>query len=130
MIHQFIFARPKPGLTEPAFQDYWLNVHAQKYARHIPQIRRYLIDLRLAVSGLPHELPGPFSAAEIWLANEEEQLASLQSPEFLEGARPDEPRWAAFWATFGLDTTPHVLLDGQAFASGEGRVKLLVLLKR
>ena len=35
--------------------------------------------------------------AEIWLANEEEQLASLQTPEFLKGARADEPKWAAFW---------------------------------
>ena len=130
MIHQFIFARPKPGLTEAAFQDYWLKVHAQKYARHIPQIRRYLIDLRVALPGIPHELPGPFSAAEIWLENDETQLASLQSPEFLNGARTDEPRWAAFWATFGLDTTPHVLVDDPPFAAGDDCLKLLVLLKR
>lgn len=130
MIHQFIFACPKPGLSEPDFQNYWLNVHAQKYARHIPQIRRYGIDLRVEVPGMPCQLPGSFSAAEIWLGNEQEQLASLQSPEFLEGARRDEPSWAAFWSTFGLDTTAHMLLDDPAFSSGDKRCKLLMLLKR
>ncbi|WP_161602581.1 EthD family reductase [Tautonia marina] len=130
MIHQLIFAQPKPGMTETDFQSYWLNVHAQRFARHIPQIRRYAINVRTPIAGLPHELPGGYSVAEIWLANDEEQLASLQSPEFLEGARRDEPRWAAFWATFGLDTDPQTLLEGPPFAAEDPRVKLLILLKR
>lgn len=60
----------------------------------------------------------------------EDQVASLQSPEFLEGARVDEPRWAAFWRTIVLDTDAHVVLEGP----GEGRdrtwVKLYILAKR
>ena len=54
--------------------------------------------------------------AEIWLDNEQEQLASLQSPEFLEGARIDEPRWAAFWNTLVLDCDT-VSRQGRAWAS-------------
>ncbi len=129
MIHQLIFARPKPGMSEPDFQDYWLKVHAVRYASKIPQIRRYLIGTRID-AGVPEPDPLFSGVAEIWLSNEEEQLASLQSKEFLEGARVDEPRWAAFWATLGLDTTGHVLLEGPPLQRQPSGIKLYLLLKR
>ena len=47
MIHQLIFAHPKPGMSEQEFQDYWVDVHAVQYASKIPQIRKYLIDTRI-----------------------------------------------------------------------------------
>ena len=47
MIHQFIFAAPRPGMTEQQFQDYWVNVHAVKYASKIPQIVQYSVSTRL-----------------------------------------------------------------------------------
>jgi uncharacterized protein (TIGR02118 family) len=131
VIHQLIFAGPKPGMTAEAFQDYWVNVHAAKYASKIKQIKRYLIDTRVPFAGdlgtpsLPHQ-----GVAEIWLQNEEEQLASLQSPEFLEGARLDEPNWAAVWLTFVLDTTAHVILDQLPPTRTPTGVKALLLLKR
>ncbi|OSP44106.1 MULTISPECIES: EthD domain-containing protein [unclassified Streptomyces] len=131
MIHQFILAAPKPGMTAQEFQDYWVNVHAVRYAAKIPQIRKYMVDTVVDVEGdlgspaLPHQ-----GIAEIWLANGEEQLASLQTDEFLNGARPDEPNWAAFWLTIVVDTTAHEIVPGP----GEGRdrdwVKLTVLMKR
>ncbi len=131
MIHQLIFAGPKPGMTVQEFQNYWVNVHAVKYASKIPQIKRYLIDTRIPFDGdmgtpkLPHE-----GVAEIWLEGEEEQLASLQSKEFLEGARLDEPKWAAFWLTFGLDTTAHLIVEGPPLTKDPTWIKLLILLKR
>ncbi|MER6622408.1 EthD domain-containing protein [Streptomyces sp. NPDC000931] len=131
MIHQFILAAPKPGMTAQEFQDYWVNVHAVRYAAKIPQIRKYMVDTVVDVEGdlgspaLPHQ-----GIAEIWLANGEEQLASLQTDEFLNGARLDEPNWAAFWLTIVVDTTAHEIVPGP----GEGRdrdwVKLTVLMKR
>lgn len=131
MIHQFILAAPKPGMTAQEFQDYWVGVHAVEYAAKIPQIRKYMVDTTIDFDGnlgepaLQHQ-----GIAEIWLANGEEQLASLQTEEFLQGARLDEPRWAAFWQTIVVDTTAHELVPGP----GEGRdrdwVKLTVLLKR
>ena len=127
MIHQFILAAPKPGMTTAEFQNYWVNVHAVKFASRIPQIRRYLIDTRIDFDGdlgsppLPHQ-----GIAEIWLANEQEQLASLQTDEFLHGAREDEPNWAAFWLTIVLDTTAHEVLPGP-LTDG---VKITTLLKR
>jgi uncharacterized protein (TIGR02118 family) len=129
MIHQLIFAHPKPGMSEQEFQDYWVNVHAVKYASKIPQIKRYLIDTRIPFSPEPQD-PLFSGVAEIWLENEQEQLASLQSKEFLEGARLDEPRWAAFWRTVALDTTTHVLLEGGPLTKNPTWVKLLVLIKR
>lgn len=129
MIHQFIYAAPRPGMSEEEFQRYWVEVHAVRYASRIPQIRRYKIDTRIAreTDTAPPRWSG---VAEIWLANEEEQLASLQSEEFLQGARLDEPNWAAFWMTIVLDTSQHLLLPGPAESRDEGGVKLLVLAKR
>jgi uncharacterized protein (TIGR02118 family) len=129
MIHQFIFAYPRPGMTEAEFQRYWLDVHAVRFASKIPQIRKYMVDTRRP---LPEEsgLPLWCGVAEIWLANEEEQLASLQSKEFLQGARLDEPNWAAFWRTIGLDTTAHEIMPGPGERKDSALVKLLVLSKR
>ncbi len=129
MIHQLIFAHPKPGMSEQAFQDYWLNVHAVEYASKIPQIRRYLVDTRIPCGTEPDN-PLFSGVAEIWLKNEEEQLASLQSKEFLEGARRDEPRWAAFWRTVALDTTAHVVMEGPALSRDSTLVKVILLVKR
>src|SRR5688500_15656055 len=103
MIHQFIFAGPKPNLSPEAFISYWINFHAVDYAAKIPQIRQYLVAQRIHLL-CGRDLPFFEGVAEIWLTNEAEQLASLQTPEFLEGARRDEPRWAAFWQTLVLDT--------------------------
>ena len=131
MIHQFILAAPKPGMTAKEFQDYWVHLHAVKYASKIPQIKRYMIDSRIPFDGdmgtpaLPHQ-----GIAEIWLENEQEQLASLQTEEFLQGARLDEPNWAAFWLTIVLDTTAHEIVAGPPLTRNPTWVKLVVLLKR
>jgi uncharacterized protein (TIGR02118 family) len=129
MIHQFIFACPKPGMSEAEFQRYWVEEHAVRYASKIPQIRKYLIDTRVA---LPGETADPrwSGVAEIWLENEQEQLASLQTPEFLQGARLDEPKWAAFWRTVVLDTTAHPIVTGPPETRESAMVKLLVIAKR
>jgi hypothetical protein len=129
MIHQFIFAHPRPGMSEEAFQRYWVEVHAVRYASRIPQIRRYMIDTRIPLPGETSE-PLWSGVAEIWLANVEEQLASLQSPEFLLGARADEPNWAAFWLTRALDTNAHVILPGPPESRDSTMVKKLILSKR
>lgn len=129
MIHQLIFAAPRPGMSVEEFQRYWVDVHAVQFASKIPQIRKYLID-----TTIPFELGGTDprwgGVAEIWLANEEEQLASLQTPEFLQGARLDEPTWAAFWQTLVLDTDAHELLPGPDLVPDPSRVKLIMLVKR
>lgn len=129
MIHQFIFAYPRPGMTESEFHRYWVKVHAVRYASKIPQIRKYLVDTRIAWSGDTRD-PLWCGVAEIWLEDEKEQIESLQSKEFLQGARLDEPNWAAFWRTVVLDTENHVLRTGPAGIDGSSTVKMLVLSKR
>lgn len=128
MIHQFIFAAPKPGLSAQAFASYWLNFHAPDYAAKIPQIRRYLVGTPLGLD-TGRDVPDFAGAAEIWL-REDEQIASLQSPEFLLGARADEPRWAAYWQTLALDTDAVVLTGEPEPPAGGGLAKLYCLLKR
>lgn len=122
MIHQLIFAHPKPGMSEKQFQDYWVNVHAAKFASKIPQIKKYLIDTRIPFGEEPAD-PRFSGIAEIWLNNEEDQLASLQTPEFLQGARMDEPNWAAFWRTV---TSPRVPMPWRRSGWGIGTSSLAV----
>lgn len=129
MIHQLIFAAPKPGMTEKEFQDYWINVHAVKYASKIPQIKQYCIGPRVPLGPESGE-PLWSGVAEIWLENEADQLASLQSKEFLEGARVDEPRWAAYWRTVVLDTDAHVLRAGGGLRRDASWMKIFALVKR
>jgi uncharacterized protein (TIGR02118 family) len=129
MIHQLIFAYQRPGMTEEEFHNYWVKVHAVQYASKIPQIRKYLVNTRVALPGENKE-PLWSGVAEIWLKDEKEQLESLQSKEFLLGARRDEPNWAAFWRTVGLDTTAHTILEGPGEAHDSDMVKLLILSKR
>lgn len=132
MIHQFILAAPKPGMTAEEFQSYWVHVHAVKFASKIPQIKRYLVDTRIETDfdvgspPLPHQ-----GMAEIWLENEQEQLASLQTEEFLQGARLDEPNWAAFWLAIVIDTTAHEIVAGPPPADRQPDwVKVTTLVKR
>jgi hypothetical protein len=129
MIHQLIFAAPKPGMSEEQFQRYWVDVHAVEYASRIPQIRKYLIDTRLPFGEEDGESLWS-GVAEIWLKDEQEQLASLQTPEFLQGARMDEPNWAAFWRTVVLDTDAHEIVSGPEETAGSAGVKAIFLVKR
>lgn len=127
MIHQLIFADAKPGMSVEEFQRYWVEEHAVKYASKIPQIKRYLIDTIIPFGDMKPLWNG---VAEIWLENEVEQLKSLQTKEFIEGARKDEPNWAAFWKTIGLDTDTHVLLEGPPLEKGQDWIKIITLHKR
>jgi uncharacterized protein (TIGR02118 family) len=130
IIHQFIFAAPKPRKTIDEFQDYWVNNHAKNLASKIPQIKRYMIDSRIPFAGdmgnprLPHE-----GIAEIWFANEREQLDSLETNQFLQ-ARQDEPNWADLSKTIILDTTALEIPEQSSLTQNPTWVKLTVLLKR
>jgi hypothetical protein len=131
MIHQFVLAAPRPGMSVEEFQSYWLHVHAVKFAGLVPQYERYLVDTRIPFDDagsprLPHE-----GIAEIWLTDERQQLAALGSDELLHGVLPDEPNWTAFWLTIVLDTTAHELVAGPAQSERQPAwVKQTTLLKR
>jgi uncharacterized protein (TIGR02118 family) len=129
VIHQFIFAAPKPGMTEQQFQDYWINTHAPQYASKIKQIKQYSVSVRLPLGA---ETADPLwsGLADIWLENDADQLASLWSKEMVEGAHVDEPRWASFWRSVVLDTDAHVLKAGGGLEGVKHCVKLVALVKR
>lgn len=124
VIHQLIFANPKPGMSVTEFQDYWLHVHAIEYASKIKQIKKYKVNRILPLE--QEKEPIFHGMAEIWLENEEEQLASLLSEEYVHGARADEPNWAAFWETVGLDTYSY----DKVVCDVEPEYKILLLAKR
>ena len=128
MIHQFIFAGPRPGWVAERFQQYWLHTHAIHYASKIRQIRQYLVAPRIRLPGLAREVPFFEGVAEIWIRNAAEQLESLQSEEFLKGARLDEPNWAAFWQTFVHESVSEVTLGESSPAAS--LFKIYLFLKR
>jgi uncharacterized protein (TIGR02118 family) len=129
MLHQLIFAAPKPGMSERDFQDYWVNKHAVQLASKIPQIRTYCVDTRIALPGETE--PALFSGVvEIWLDDVAALLAALQSPELIHGARADEPNWAVFWQTIALNTETYEVLPGPPFSREGSRVKSIALVKR
>jgi hypothetical protein len=127
MIHQFIYAGPRPGWPAERFQNYWLQEHSIRYAAKIQQIRQYLVGPRQRLN-LPNEVPFFEAVAEIWLKDPAEQLASLESVEFLKGARADEPNWAAFWQTFVHESYSE-LVKGQVDAS-KNIFKVYLFLRR
>jgi len=129
MIHQHIFASPRPGMSEQEFQDYWRYVHAIKYAVPIPQVRKYKIDCKMDIPSTYHPLAYA-GLAEIWLNNEKEKTESVLTPEYLQGAKKDEKKWAAAWQTLVLDTSSTLLHELTAQKKDVPEYKLLVLLKR
>jgi hypothetical protein len=131
MIHQLIFAHARPDWTEEQFHHHWLNVHAVQFASRIPQILLYKVNLRINVN-VPLPLFGPpfEGSAEIWVRDLDEQLASLRSPEFINGARADEPNWAAFWNTVFLPTDTVELVGGPEQQRTAWPAKLYIVMKR
>lgn len=128
MIHRLIFARPKPGMSEKEFQQYWRERHAP-IASKIPHTTRYLIASRIPLD--QESKDPPFSGVgETWFKDVQETLEAVQSKEYIEIARPDEPNWAAFWQVLVLDTTDHVLIEGAPLKKDSNLVKLVILLKR
>lgn len=129
MIHQLIFAAARPGLTDAEMQEHWVRVHAPRFASRIPQIKRYCVDAALPFGAAR---PAPWCGiGEIWLRDEADQLASLQSAEYLDGARLDEPNFVAIWSLLVLNTEEHQQLP---LPEPNGRprpdTKLVVLAKR
>lgn len=131
MIHQFILAAPKPGMTTKEFQDYWVHNHAVNFASKIPQIKRYMVDTRIPFDGDVGEPPLPHQGmAEIWL-HADEQIESLQTEEFLQGARLDEPNWAAFWFSMVVDTKEtNEIVAGPPLTADDSWIKITYLLAR
>ena len=129
MIHQHIFASPRPGMSEQEFQDYWRYVHAIKYAMPIPQVKKYKISLRIDMPNIYNKIAYS-GVAEIWLNNETEQAESILTPEYIEGAKKDEKKWAAAWQTLVLDTDANTLYELTPQKHEAQEYKIMVLLKR
>lgn len=128
-VHVFIFVHPKPGMNETEFFRYWKEVHAARYGRKIPQVKRYLIDYRLPLDPQSANPLGS-GAAEVWLENEAALQDFFSSKEYIEGARLDEPNFLAFWRMTSLTTRDHVLLEGPPQTQDPGWVKIVTAIRR
>lgn len=128
MIHRFIFVKRKPGMELDAFFHYWKDVHAVQYGQKIQQARRYLIDTR--VPDVAEEKEPVFDgAAEVWMDDIGAAMEFIQSREYIEGSRRDEPNFLAFWLMTAVDVDDHDIIPGEYQANPTG-VKLIVTIKR
>lgn len=78
MIKLVALVRRKASLSQQAFADYWVQVHAP-LAAAIPGMRGY----RINIAGDTGDLPaaGYDGSAEIWFENRQAMEAGLASPE-------------------------------------------------
>lgn len=78
MIKLVALVRRKSDLSQQAFADYWVNVHAP-LAAAIPGMRGY----RINIAGDPGDMPAANydGSAEIWFDSRESMAAGLASPE-------------------------------------------------
>lgn len=104
MIKLVALVRKKADMTDAAFRDYWLGVHAP-IAAAIPGMRGY----RINIAGDPGgQSPAPYAgSAEIWFDDRAAMEAGLASPQgVLAGA--DTPHFAE--GIEFLVTEEHVIL--------------------
>ncbi|MDZ7991674.1 MAG: EthD domain-containing protein [Nostoc sp. EfeVER01] len=129
MIHRMIFVPPKPGITEEEFQRHWKENHVP-LAIKMPHLKPYLISFKIPF--LEDQGNDLFSGgvSESWFENENAMLEAIQSKEYIQGARPDEPNFVAFWQIFVLDTKDYVLKEKDALKQESSLVKMFILLKR
>jgi uncharacterized protein (TIGR02118 family) len=127
MIHKLSFVNAKPGMSEQDFFTYWKDVHAERYGRKIAQAKGYQINFRVPF-GPDQDAPLFQGVSELWFESDQDVIAYLQSPEYLGGVRPDEPRFLTWFGVVTLDTVDRDVIEPPG-ADWDG-VKVFVLTKR
>lgn len=129
MIKGFALVARKPGMAEDAFHRYWREVHGP-LALRITNLRRYVQAHRL-----PQPLPGfdavPYDGvAEIWFDSYADMQGMATNPEYLDGARADEPNFIDLAKLQFIATREQVVIDSAPIARDTGWIKALFLLRR
>ncbi len=127
MIHRHIFVHAKPGLSEQEFFTYWKEVHAERYGKKVKQARGYAVNTRVPF-GPDQGDPLFHGVNEIWFDSAEDAVAYAQSPEYLQGVRPDEPNFLTWFGMVAIDTVDRVVVEPPR--GDWGGVKVFVLTKR
>jgi uncharacterized protein (TIGR02118 family) len=127
MIHRLSFVNAKPGMSEQDFFTYWKDVHAERYGRKIAQAKGYQINFRVPF-GPGQDAPLFQGVSEQWFESDQDVIAYLQSPEYLEGVRPDELNFLTWFGVVTIDTVDRVVVEPPA-GDWDG-VKVFVLTKR
>jgi hypothetical protein len=130
MIKLFGLVTRRDDLTLEQFSRHWRTVHRQLALRLVaPGIMRgYVQNHRrpgIVVPGVRAPCDG---SPEVWLDSPDMLVRLASSPEYLEGAGPDEPNFMQGGAANCLAET--VVFAGEARASVASRVKALVFFRR
>ncbi len=129
MVKCFALLPKKLGISDEQFHRHWREVHAL-LALRIPSLRRYVQSHRFPES-LANFSASPYEgAAEVWYDSLQAALQMRESPEYLEGARKDEPNFIDVPGLKWLATNENVVLEGTPMTKATRCVKGVFLVKR
>jgi len=129
MIKGIAILTKKQGLADEDFHRHWRIVHGP-LGMQIRALRRYVQSHRI-----DRPFPGfencPYhGAAEIWYDDLATMLDMPNNPDYVNGAKADEPNFIDTDALRFLATREHVLIEGPAIEKDTPLVKAIFLLRR
>lgn len=129
MIKGFAALTKKTGLSKADFHTHWRDIHGPLGLR-IKTLRAYVQSHRT-----DDVVPGfdqcPYDGvAEIWYDDLETMLGMAEDPDYINGAKADEPNFIDTDALLFLATKEHVFIEGPRIDKETPLIKALFLLKR
>ena len=129
MIKGIAILTKKAGMSDAAFHEHWREKHAP-FAFQISALRRYVQSHRTddVFPGFEH---CPYhGVAEIWFDDLDTMVGMADNPEYVEGAKRDEPNFIETDALRFLATREHVFIPGPEIKRDTPLLKAIFLLKR
>lgn len=116
----------RPELSVDSFRHHWRHIHAD-LVKQIASVQRYVQSYPLedlpGASALPYD-----GLAEIWYADQDAVARATTDPEYLAGARRDEPAFIDMTRHLRLVTYERVLLRRSTVSSTPSSVKAVLFM--
>jgi len=119
----------RPDVSREFFHEHWRTVHAG-HALKLTTLRRYIQAHRLDVE-VPGFAQSPYEGIpEVWWDDLAASEAIADDPDYINGAKGDEPTFIDMPRLETVNTREHAIVPGPDVVRDEPEVKLLLLLKR
>jgi uncharacterized protein (TIGR02118 family) len=129
MFKTIALVKKKNGMADDEFHRYWRKVHGPLVPR-IKSVRRYVQSHRSAQPFPGFENCLYDGVAEAWFDDLDTVLNFPNDPDYINGARADEPNFIDTDALAFLATREHVFIEGSPIGRDTPLVKAIFLLHR
>lgn len=129
MIKGIALIAKKPEVSEAFFHRYWRDTHGP-LALRIKALHRYQQCHRIAPAVPGFESVPYDGVADIWVENLDVIRDFPDNPDYVNGARADEPNFLDQSKLAFLATREHVLIEGSRIAKDTRLIKAIFLLRR